>query len=103
MRFRGGVTKVQGRETESSPFYTSSILTSPLNRKKKFSVPSFINTHTHTHTYTHTHTHTTRWPSTTPQTVGHLQFALYDSWDRKCSDYLWVCRELATIVYGVPT
>ena len=56
MRFRGGVTKVQGRETESSPFYTSSILTSPLNRKKKFSVPSFINTHTHTHLHTYTHT-----------------------------------------------
>ena len=92
MRFRGGETKVQGRETESSPFYISSILTSPLNRKK-ISIPSFINTHTHT----------PRCPSTTPQTVGHLQFALYDSWDRKCPDYLWVCRELATIVYGVPT
>jgi hypothetical protein len=34
MRFRGGKTKVQGRETESSPFYISSILTSPLNRNE---------------------------------------------------------------------
>jgi len=34
MRFEGGETKVQGRESESSLFYISSILTSPLDRKK---------------------------------------------------------------------
>jgi hypothetical protein len=92
MRFRGGETKEQGRETESSSFYISNILTSPLNKKKKI-----------LHSVFYKHTHTPRCPSTTPQTVGHLQFALYDSWDRKCPDYLWVSRELATIVYGVST
>jgi hypothetical protein len=50
MRFRGGKTKVHGRETESSPVYISSILTSPLNRNEILHTVFYKHTHTHTHT-----------------------------------------------------